>query len=370
MGVTPRTSVVSWDAFEAELNRVLDAVSIPFPKDDPAGIFFAVADDELRSLTMLQIAYLAGDFEQIKATDRKFWATPVYRLVTASYALPAAVDAGDFDFYHELETWVKSLLQPSTPPSVRAYIEYTLASVTLGLRLVSEVPDWIKAGDLENLHHLVRVEAVKHRATYFETMRDFHTMLTLAKTAQTLFSAVTPEEQTSITEIGLQIRVALANLYLGNQDEAAAAALAAMQLALPHGYVVPFAENGSTSGGLFADLIKTHYPHLLDAYLAQADRIQKNWFSLVVQQSRPGFRADRLRLSLAELQIAVGVCLGKTYAEIANELHLSEGTVRNKVRTVYDKLDITSGRPRSELQKALWGGQRGEAEEAEPGARN
>jgi len=361
VGSRSRTPVGSWDAFEAELNRVLDATSIPFPKDDPPGIFFSVADNELRPLAMLQIAYLAGDFEQIKETDRKFWANPVYRLVTASYALPAAVSAGDFGFYRELETWVKSLLQPSTPPSVRAYIEFTLASVPLGIRSVSEVPEWIKTGNFGNLHQRERVEAVKHRATYFEDIRDFHAMLILAQTAQTLHSVVTGEEHTSLTEIGLLIRVALANLYLGKHDEAVAAALAAMQLAFPHGYVVPFAEVAS-SGGLFAELIKTHYPHLLDTYLAEADRIQKNWFSLVVQQSQPIFTADVQRLSLAELQIAFGVCLGKTYADIANELHLSEGTVRNKVRAVYDKLGITSGRPRSELQKALWGDQRGEAE--------
>lgn len=45
-------------------------------------------------------------------------------------------------------------------------------------------------------------------------------------------------------------------------------------------------------------------------------------------------------LTSRELKIAKLAALRKTNAEIANELHLAEGTVRNQLSRVFDKLGI------------------------------
>ncbi len=146
-----------------------------------------------------------------------------------------------------------------------------------------------------------------------------------------------------LCEIHLHIQLAIANDGLRKMSEAKDELQLAFQLALPDGILIPFAENGGMLKPLlnqmsvkYADVVR----QISELYLM----IEKNLTS----------PADVLGvLTERERTVAALYASGRTRKEIADELYLSEGTVKNYISTVYDKLQIT-GTPKQK-QHALAG---------------
>jgi DNA-binding NarL/FixJ family response regulator len=64
-------------------------------------------------------------------------------------------------------------------------------------------------------------------------------------------------------------------------------------------------------------------------------------FRQLARQSPPGLTAVGSKLSAREREILALVAEGLNNAAIAEKLHLSEGTIRNYVSSIFDKLDVT-----------------------------
>jgi hypothetical protein len=75
---------------------------------------------------------------------------------------------------------------------------------------------------------------------------------------RSLFSAA--ETGDHVTDIYLRVVWALACHFLERDDEAKRILLDAMRLALPHGFITPFAEPLSDFGGLIEACIEQTYP--------------------------------------------------------------------------------------------------------------
>ncbi len=134
-----------------------------------------------------------------------------------------------------------------------------------------------------------------------------------------------------LCEIHLHIQLAIANAALGKTDAALHELKTALDQAMPDGILLPFAENGSLLTPLFAKL-STEYTDAVSQILA---------FSQSFNTARSP--ADALWDSLSEREQTVASLYvsGKTRKEIADILFLSEGTVKNYISTVYDKLQLT-----------------------------
>lgn len=232
-----------------------------------------------------------------------------------------------------------------------------LGTASIGARSLSQLADWIVAGDWTGLHPLVRFEAARQQADYFEVTKDFEAMLRVAQTALHLATLVVAKDETSYVGICLRIRAALALEHLGRHDEAKTWMRNAMDIALPHGYLVPFAEVSANAVGLIDELIRQYYPGLLKRYVEMAEKITRNWLLLRAIRIRPtgGVPPRISQLDLEEIEITFAVCRGDSNAEIARALQLAEGTIKNKMRRIYEKLGVSEGHPRSELVRVLWG---------------
>jgi len=351
-----KRSAASWADLAAALDGALNAAGIPFPLADPASLYFRVPED-YRPIALLPLAYMSGDFRKVKDSFYQLANNEALRLVAAAYALPGAIDSGDWQLYEDVESWLRGYLDPEVPASVRSFVEYTLAAPYIGARSIDQIASWIKQGDWSSLAPITRFDAARQRADYFEVVRDFDSMLETAQMASHLAGLIVDDGESSLTQITLRIRVALAHEHLGNHEAAREAMLDAMNLALPHGYVVPFAEVSANAIGLVESLLKTHFPQLLDVYLDAAEQIARNWVIFRFQRLRQDNEAwtSIRELGIQELEITFAACLGETNADIARRFHLAEGTVKNKMRVIYEKLGINSKRPRTELLQMLWG---------------
>lgn len=134
-----------------------------------------------------------------------------------------------------------------------------------------------------------------------------------------------------LCEIHLHIQLTIANDGLRKTAEAKDELHLALDLALPDSILIPFVENGRMLKPLFESMPEKY---------ADAIRQISNLYLMIENNLTP--EADALQtLTERERTVASLYVSGKTRKEIADELFLSEGTVKNYINTVYDKLHIT-----------------------------
>lgn len=197
-------------------------------------------------------------------------------------------------------------------------------------------PEWLAQGRLHEA--LVMFPAMP-------MLHTFYNQLLLAKEEWTQVLARQGECEklygvyhNVLCEIWLHIQLAAAYEQLGRRKQAQAELLVALDMALPDGIVMPFAESGCYIAELLTELRDTG---------VYADEIG-SIMSLAYQfdNARQKIRREHLGeietygLSERELQIARLAAQRKTNPEIARELHLAEGTVRNQLSRIFDKLGI------------------------------
>jgi len=337
------------------LNPVIEAVYRPFPVANPASLQDQIDDPELREIALLQLCYLRGDF----STPIEFHlqqTQPAKRLVSAGTALPSAINLGDALAYRKITQWLRSLICEDAPAQVRAFAEHVLATGQIGARQPESVPAWIRHADYVNLHPLARFDANAQRAGILEIEHDYEGMLATAKTTIYFAHLIERPGETSIVSIGLYLRAALACVRLGRIDEADLWINEAISRALPHGYYVPFAEHLIKFEGRLERLISREYPEWVEPTIELAQQLVPNWLEFrSVDTSEDNLSARREHLTVQELEIAYCAASGERAAEIAKKFYLTEGTVRNKLRRIYDKLGIHSTQPKAELADYFWG---------------
>ncbi len=144
-----------------------------------------------------------------------------------------------------------------------------------------------------------------------------------------------------LCEIHLHIQLTIANYALGKTEAAQAQLKLALDQAMPDSILMPFAENGRWLLPLLGSLPAQ--------YTRAAEQITQ-WHRQAVD-CQPVRQSPREALSDREATVAALYAAGKTRKEIAAQLYLSEGTVKNYISAIYEKLGLT-GTPKQK-QHAL-----------------
>jgi DNA-binding CsgD family transcriptional regulator len=174
------------------------------------------------------------------------------------------------------------------------------------------------------------------RAKYFMCIGKYEIALAVAQTA---LAFCVPERGITFPEIYLLVLCALACHCLGHENEAGRWLLEAMRIALPHGFITPFAENVSDFGGLVEQCLERVFPDCCDAVIEQWKRTVKNWITF-----HNHFTKDNITLilSLREYHLAQLVARHVPYAKIAKQFNISVGRLKNIMLEIYEKLYISS----------------------------
>ena len=199
-----------------------------------------------------------------------------------------------------------------------------------------EVPAWIAGGAPASM--------VMHPAT--PMLQSIYLQYLLAQGRYTEVVAK-KEEAAALYEsthallcvIHLHIQLAAALDQLGRRRQAEAELQAALELALPDGIVMPFAENCDYITSQLRELQKRGlYPEQIDEILALAMRYRESKQKIL--RALWGENEDH-GLSQRELEVARLAAQRLTNREIGDALHLAEGTVKNHLKHAYDKLGIS-----------------------------
>ncbi len=328
-----------------ELSYVIASTSMPMPANNPDAILEVIEDERLRIQYKLELSYLRGDFEQAFNCFKNTEGDDAVRLRACYMAIVTAVSMGDYRKYTEIAEYLKKYITNNTGSNISAFAEMSLAAADVSAMAPNMVPNWLKEGDFSALPVKIRPITLYIRAKYLQSTRQFEAMLTVAQTALSLC-----ESQQGITQMDIYFRVvcAIACNCLKRSDDARRWLLEAMNLALPHGFITPFAESIIALGGLVELCLKESYPDYYNAVLGQCKSAIKNWITF-----HNLFTKDNITLilSVREYHIALLVAHRVPYEKIAKQYGISVGRLKNIMLDIYGKLFVSG---RDELSKYVF----------------
>ena len=338
----PPPSMLSTD-----LTCLLASTAAPLPAHDPDAILDTVSGERERRQYEAELAYLRGDFARTLACFYQNAGDDAAMLHSCMVAIAAAISAGDYRAYTQIDAYLKNCVkaQKDNDASVAAIAELAFAAAAVSAIAPNMVPEWLQEGDLGAIVPQLRPIALYFQAKYFQCTGRHEAMLIVSQTALTL-----GEPAHGITSAGiyLQIACAIACHALGREDEGRRYLLEAMRVALPHGFITPFAEVVTSLGGLVEECLKQAFPAYYDAVLGQWKRTFTNWVTFHNQFTQDNIT---LMLTLREYHIARLVARRLPYAKIAKQHCISVGRARNIMQEVYAKLLISG---RKELAKYIF----------------
>lgn len=327
-----------------DLTAIVEATTVPFPLENPDAILATVPEDRLRLHYESELAYLRGNFARVIACFREIGGDDAGKLRASSIAIAAAISTGDYSFYMEIEAFLKQTIQTNKQSPLSTFAELMLANAYTGAIAPKMVPDWLKDGDFDALMPQAKPDAAYKRAKYFQCLGNYEAMLAVA---QTMLAFCVPSQSLSLHAIYFQVARVIALCGLKRAEEAERYLLEALRIALPHGFITPFAESATAFGGLLEILLLREYPSYFDAITGQWKRTFDHWMSFHNQFTKDNITS---MLSLREHEMASLAAQGVPNAEIAKLFHISVGRVKMIMNGVYGKLFINS---RKELSQYI-----------------
>lgn len=250
--------------------------------------------------------------------------------------LRMALFHGDYDQFRQKSHEQRELLHEKRQYELLNTLDICLGFLYALLGSPEYAPKWFAEGKLSEALVLFPATPMLH---------TFYNQLLLAQGKWTAVIARREECKKlnsiytyTLCEIWLHIQLAAALEKLSRRKEALEELRLALQLALPDGIIMPFAESETYIFDLLQELQCTGvYPEEISRILPLAEQFRI---------SRENIHREYLGenktygLSERELEIARLAAQRKTNLEIAEELHLAEGTVRNQLSRIFDKLGL------------------------------
>jgi DNA-binding CsgD family transcriptional regulator len=310
---------------------------LPLPADNPDAILEHASDERVRRQYEAELAYLRGDFAQTMDCFNNTKGDDTAKLRACVVAIAAAISTGDYRAYTQIEAYLKRSAKTHPDSDISAMTEMTIAVAAVSCIAPAMAPEWLKQGDFSHFPTQTRPYALYLRSKYFLCTGEYAAMLAVAQTALTLSE---PEHGICQTCLYLRLCCAMACHALGREDEARRYLLDAMRIALPHGFITPFAEVVTALGGLMEECLKREFPASYDAVLRQWKRTFGNWISFHNQFTKDNIT---LILSLREYHVAQLIARHVPYKKVAEQHCISLGRLGNIMQDIYQKLSI-SGR--------------------------
>ena len=216
---------------------------------------------------------------------------------------------------------------------VRAVLDTVRGSLLVELGAQTRIADWLKNRDLPR--HMPGPAALN--ALYVHVVFLLH-QGELARFLGTL-EGVPPEipNRSAYGVFSFAFLLGAGYAATGRRDKAAELLERAAATGLPDGFLLHFAAYSRLFAGLVEELIETRHPQHLEAFRAIKARFETGWNALHSAVSKDELPAG---LTAREREIALLATRGLRNSEIAEQLFVTESTVRTHLRAIFQKLDI------------------------------
>ena len=328
----------------SDLAEVIAATTLFIPRDDPDSLITSMKEGRIRLLYEGYYAYMRGDFKHVKQNYLMLENDTAAKLRACSTVIAAAINTGDYLFFKEIDSFCKNIITANIDLSVTAVAEQALTSAYVGAFIPTMIPDWLKTGDFSAVPVLLRSDAVCNQVRYFHYLKEYRSVLDIARTAM---SFEEPNQGISYMNIFLRILCAAACYSLGRIDDAKDYLIDVMRDCLPHGFITILALHVPLFGGLIEQIIESNYPGHYKAVTGLAKCVIPNWLDF-----HNRFTNDNITtiLTAQEYQVALLAAHGKSRAEIAERQCVSLSRVKAILEEVYGKLFVNK---KTELVKYI-----------------
>ncbi len=267
--------------------------------------------------------YIAQSMRQ-----KAIWLAASFHL--AEIALESADTAGWKNAVASIEESLDGLQNIFLLPSAVDTVKGMLLSE---LGRSEEIADWLKDGDFSE-RQLPSME-IGRTAVHLGTLLDRGKYARIIGAAE----AMHPEgiQIRGFQDIYLALIVAVAYLRSGNREKALRYADRAVRAAMADGLFLQLLYYGHLLDGLGEECLERSFPEQMKRFEAEKKKYLSAYSSVF-----PGLSPKELPkdLTAREREIALLAARGLKNCEIAEELFVTENTVRTHLHSVYQKLDI------------------------------
>lgn len=341
--IAPSDSAQSVENLTYELRELIESI----PPNCPVGGSVAVCG---HIVDEVYYSYLKGDFEHVKSIYNGIEEdNAALRLAISNAAIAAAISMGDYSFFKQVESWLKSIIQAGAGPLVTASAEHQLSTAYISMGAYDLASAFMISGDFTGLPINVRALAAYLYTNYLNATGKHETALATARAYLQMLGECS--DGVSVPDIYLRIHSATACVALGNMTDAENYLRGAMEKYLPYKAITPFAEHAFWLGGILEKLLKNEFPEYFATVMEHSGTVLKNWISF-----HNSFTGENIAsiLSAREYHIARLYSMGESYKEIAVHFGISEGRVRNIMQEIYRTLYIEGSDRRGKLRRLIW----------------
>ncbi len=258
---------------------------------------------------------------------------------------------GDFDEINKIGLATRKILYEEQQYMLLNTLDMCLGFIYSLMGKPDLGPKWMVDGRIEEA--LVMFPATPMLHTFYNqlllAMGDWTQVLARKEECENLNNLF----DNTLPSIWLHIQVSAALLEINRKEEARKELNLALDMAMPDMIIMPFVE----SEYYIFDLLKElGNEGIYERQIAEIIELSEKFSSSRRKILKDNFKEyDDLGLSDRELEIAILAAKRKTNGEIAKELHLAEGTVRNHLSRIFDKLAIEDRgkNKRLELERLL-----------------
>ena len=287
--------------------------------------------------------YERGQFTDADIANRMAWSAAKrknqYSIMLCSefLAMRMALFQGNYGVMKQLSQDVREWLHRE-----RQYLPLNTLDMCLGFLYAllghpEQAPRWLAEGRLQEA--LVMFPATPMLHTFYNQLLLAQEQWTAVVARREECTKLYSVYHNVLCKIWLHIQLAAALVKIGRHAEALVELHTALDMALPDGIVMPFAESAPyllvpmkelQLTGVHVEGIGRILP-LAEQFNAARQNMRRQHFG----------EGETYGLSQRELEIAKLAARRKTNLEIAQELHLAEGTVCNQLSRIFNKLSIS-----------------------------
>lgn len=280
------------------------------------------------------MAYRRGDFAPALACWKNTKDTDEMKLTSACLGITAAMSKGDYETFDEILQFAGECMKQADNPFDKALLSLPEVLAAVCFVVPDMVPEWLKKEDFSLFPAEIVPFLLYLHSMHLRNIGDFKGVQITTKT-QLILS--TRKNTFSWLDLNNSLLCAWACLKLNDREQTKQYLLQAINLGLPYGIIMPFADYVGLFGGLLEALVEEYYPQYKDSILALWGKSFPNWITFHNHFARKNITTI---LSSQEYQVAYLIANGSSYAEASRNMFLSVSRIKRILSGIYKRLDI------------------------------
>ena len=315
-----------------------------FSKEDPeAGI--RQLHGGLRRLLSTELAMARCEFGKLKGYYETLDMTDPLYLAGVTNCVVGALGRGDLRLFDRILRDLRRYPEVNSHPAARLGQEITEAWIRQFLRVRKGYPEWMTRINLTQIPEewkrtcaYLGVKGLLRRQNYDSAYAAATMLLNFDRQRDVLAALPTYE----------RLVCAHACHELGRKEEAFYWLRRTAEMTCPHGIILPYLILSVRVGPVMEDAIREVSPEAV----AQVRRLAPQFFANLIR-FRNHFTGEKVTTVLTprEFYIALELCDGHSYKDLAEKLDLSASRIGKQVQTIFSKLGINR---KDQLAKFVW----------------